>query len=68
MGYLLDFPTVNGRIQLVNHQVYLKVSADKALPLHSELLSAKGNRLKRSKSWMGCAKGVIHKMCPPENI
>jgi ribonuclease HI len=68
MRYLLDFPTMAQRINLWRARAYLRVCSDTQHPLHQELGTRKGNRLKRGKSWMGRAQDVIRPFCAPNSI
>jgi hypothetical protein len=68
MRYLLDFSTIQNRISLCRTRAYLRISADTQHPLHSEITSKKGNRLKRGKSWIGQAVDIIQQVCAINDI
>jgi hypothetical protein len=68
MTFLLDFPTIQNRKSLCRARSYLRISADTQHPLHSNIRSKKGDRLKRGKSRMGqrilfsrCVQSMIYK-------
>jgi hypothetical protein len=67
MRYLLDFPIQN-RISLCRARAYLRISVDTQHPLHSEIRSKKGERLRRGKSWMGQALDIIQQVCADNDI
>jgi hypothetical protein len=68
MKYLLDFSTIQNRISLCRARAYLRISAETQHPLHSEMRSKKGDRLKRGKSWMGQAKDIVQQVCAINDI
>src|SRR5579871_3977640 len=68
MRYLLDFPSMAHRIDLWRARAHFRISANSEHPLHEEFGRESGNRLKRGKSWVGCAEDIIRLVCEPTNI
>jgi hypothetical protein len=68
MRYLLDIPTMEDRTRICRARAYLRISADKLHPLHSEIRKEKGARLKRGKSWMGLTEDIIQQVCSIDEI
>ena len=68
MRYILDFPTIEDRIQICRARVFLRVNANTQHPLHSEIMKVKGSRLKRGRSWMGQAEDNLQQVCSLEDL
>ena len=68
MRYLLDFPTIEERIQVCRARAYLRINANTQHPLHSEIRKVKGSRLKRGRSWMGQAEDILQQVCSLEDL
>ena len=68
MRFLLDLPNINSRIKLRQACAYLKITEDCMQPLHAELNTHKGNRLKRGQSWMGRAETVLKRVIALQDI
>jgi ribonuclease HI len=68
MRFLLDYPTMQQRVQLCQARAYLRISANKGHPLHSDIGKVMSCRLKRGKSWLGRAEEVIQQVCLLDDV
>ena len=63
MQYLLDAPSIKIRHKYAQVRNYLKIARTITHPLHPEVSTIKGSRLKRGKSWMAEAETTIKSVC-----
>ncbi|RUS78738.1 hypothetical protein EGW08_013489 [Elysia chlorotica] len=68
MRFLLDLSSVRIRHKLAQAKTYLQVMENPHHPLYPSLLTQKGTRIKRGKSWMAEAEDSIKLVCPIEDI
>ncbi|RUS80085.1 hypothetical protein EGW08_012163 [Elysia chlorotica] len=68
MRFLLDLSSVRIRHKLAQAKTYLRVMENPHHPLYPSLLTQKGTRIKRGKSWMAEAEDSIKLVCPIEDI
>ncbi|XP_012934560.1 uncharacterized protein LOC106011017 [Aplysia californica] len=62
MRYILDLASIGVRHKVAQAKLYLNVLGDPRHPLHDNLSSIKGNRVKRGSSWMAGAEDSLRKI------
>ncbi|XP_012940556.1 uncharacterized protein LOC106012357, partial [Aplysia californica] len=68
MRYILDLASIRVRHKVAQAKLYLNVLGDPRHPLHDNLGSIKGNRIKRGSSWMAEAEDSLRKVCGIDEI
>ena len=68
MRYLLDLTSIRVRHRLAQVKMYLNVVGDPDHPLHENVGTVKGSRIKRGRSWMAEAEESLSLVCDPESI
>ncbi|XP_012941316.1 uncharacterized protein LOC106012555 [Aplysia californica] len=68
MRYIHDLASIRVRHKVAQAKLYLNVLGDPRHPLHDNLSSIKGNRIKRGSSWMAEAEDSVRKVCGIDEI
>jgi hypothetical protein len=65
MRYLLNQPTIETRHKCAQVREYIRVSNSKSHPLHKELSTFNGKRIKRGKLWKAEADDTVNLIWNP---